>query len=361
MAPAAPGPQMIAGIRGRNEGAGNPQMTPPVPPPRLAPQQMPFTPQQQPQGMPQGQPMGGMQPPQMMDWRGAFQSIVKSNPGAPPGAIIGAMDKLVQLMNPIERAQWMEQRNMLTQMIGMGRLQQGQAGLDERKREFDVRQSQGEFGGRSALAMYMRKWQAEHPNAPAEQFKEAMQEYQTSTVAQNRFFSGPQGNTIRSLNVVVGHLDVMRELGEALKNGELQRFNSIAQRFAQETGSDVPTNFDTAKQIVGAEIIKALGVAGAGTEAERAGAADKFTRASSPEQLNGAIQTAQKLLGKQLSAMRKQFMAATRLSADRFDEMLEPETLQYLGAADAAAASPATGGGGDKVIRYDAQGNRVQQ
>jgi hypothetical protein len=157
------------------------------------------------------------------------------------------------------------------------------------------------------------------------------QQYHTQQVAQNRFLSGPQGNTIRSLNVVVSHLQVLQDLSTALKNGNIDRFNAISQRWAEETGKEAPTDFDTAKRIVGAEIIKALGVAGAGTEAERSEAADSFTKARSPSQISGSIKTAQKLLVGQLSGLKKQFVTSTGLPAGTFDNMLEPQTRAFLG------------------------------
>ena len=185
-------------------------------------------------------------------------------------------------------------------------------------------------GARSAIGMYMNRYIAEHPEATADDIKRAAQTYTTQTTAQNRFLSGPQGNTIRSLNVVVSHLQTMQELGNALQNGNVRLFNSLSQRFAEETGSPAPTNFDTAKQIVGAEVIKALGVAGAGSQAERQEAADAFNRARSPAQLSGAIDAARKLMVGQLKGLRQQWKVATGLPESEFDNMLEPATRAYF-------------------------------
>ena len=191
-------------------------------------------------------------------------------------------------------------------------------------------QQSGRYG-RSAIAMYMNRYLQEHPDASSDDVKRAAQTYTTQTTAQNRFLSGPQGNTVRSLNVVVSHLQTMQGLSDALQNSDIPAFNRLAQRWAEETGQPAPTNFDTAKQIVGTEIIKALGVMGAGTEAERREAADSFNRARSPEQISGSIKVAQQLLGGQLQGLKRQFVASTGLPADRFDEMLEPNTREFLG------------------------------
>lgn len=194
-------------------------------------------------------------------------------------------------------------------------------------------------GGRSAISMYMNRYLQEHPDATADEVKRAAQLYTTQITAQNRFLSGPQGNTIRSLNVVVSHIQTMQDLGDALKNGNIIAFNRLAQSFAEQTGEAAPTNFDTAKQIVGAEIIKALGVAGAGTQTERQEAADAFNRARSPAQLSGAIGAARKLLIGQLSGLRRQYVAATGLPAETFDQMLEPETRAFFGTEEKSRAS----------------------
>lgn len=192
----------------------------------------------------------------------------------------------------------------------------------------------GRSSGRSAIAMYMNRYLEEHPGATADEVKTAAQNYTTQTTAQNRFLSGPQGNTIRSLNVVVSHLQTMQDLGTALKNGNIVAFNKVAQEVAEQTGNPAPTNFDTAKQIVGAEVIKALGVAGAGTQTERQEAADAFNRARSPQQLNAAIEVARKLLIGQLGGLRRQYVAATGRPASSFDEMLEPQTQKFFGTGE---------------------------
>lgn len=184
--------------------------------------------------------------------------------------------------------------------------------------------------GRSAISMYMTRYLEENPNATADEVKRAAQLYTTQTTAQNRFLSGPQGNTIRSLNVVVSHLQTMQDLGNALQNGNIVAFNGLAQAWAEQTGQPAPTSFDTAKQIVGAEVIKALGVAGAGSQSERQEAADAFNRARSPQQLEQAIEASRKLLIGQLDGLRQQYAAATGLPKSSFDEMLQPETLRFF-------------------------------
>ena len=204
--------------------------------------------------------------------------------------------------------------------------------------------TQSSRGGRSAIGIYMDKYRQEHPNASSDEIKRAEQLFSTQTLAQNRFLSGPQGNTIRSLNVVELHLKTMQELSGALQNGNVPAFNAAAQRFAEETGQPAPTNFDTAKQIVGTEIIKALGVAGAGTQQEREEAGNAFMRARSPQQIQGAIGVVQSLLGGQLKGLRRQFTSSTGMPESSFDEMLEPETRDVLGRSGTGAGNTTSTG-----------------
>lgn len=156
------------------------------------------------------------------------------------------------------------------------------------------------------------------------------QDFRTHQVALNRFNSGPTGNNIRGLNVAVDHMATLSDMIPELKNGNIVVFNKLAQMWAQQTGQPAPTNFDQARQIIGTEIIKALGVAGAGTVEERTKMADSFNRANSPAQLVGAIETAEKLLGGQLRGLRQQFTEATGRSPERFNNLLFPETREKL-------------------------------
>jgi len=341
-----------------------------------------------------------MQPPQqleapagmtqMPDWRGIWQELAKSNPGAPPQALIGAMDKLIQWRMPLERAQWAEQRNMLTTMLGMNRLEQGerilaertrefdtregrlaqegerkieqgdrrieqgerrieQAGrsFEERKREFNIRDERGGLGPRSAIGQFLQKFQSENPGASAEDVKRAAQNYHSEQVAMSRFFSGDRSKTIAALDNVVGHLGTLKKLGEAWAAGDIQTFNALGAEWVALTGGAAPTNIQTAGAIVGPEVLKALNVAQAGTGEERQQIKNIFDTAKSPEQFNQAIDVARKLLSRQFRTQRRQFQVATGLPAERFDAMLSPDVRPYLDEEEGAA--PLKQGGGFSV------------
>lgn len=120
---------------------------------------------------------------------------------------------------------------------------------------------------------------------------------------------------------------MLGQLSDALGNGDIQLFNRLGQGWAQQTGSPAPTNFDAAKQIVGDEIVKAIVGAGGGV-GDREKAAETISRASSPQQLKGVIQTYQGLMSGQLAGLRQQYQKTTGLND--FEDYLAPETRQKL-------------------------------
>jgi len=164
---------------------------------------------------------------------------------------------------------------------------------------------------------------------PEERAKD-WQLYRAAQPAINNFMSGANGRTTRSLGVVVDHLETMRELGDALKNGNIQKANQLMQWIATQTGKPAPTNIAAAAQIVGPEIVKALGVAGAGSSHERDAAGAIFSQIKSPEQINGAIDTVQPLMAGQLEGMERQWTVGTGLPVDLFYALVGPKGTKWL-------------------------------
>lgn len=152
-------------------------------------------------------------------------------------------------------------------------------------------------------------------------------QYGAKNATRTAFAKGKQGDTVRSLNVAVEHLEQLSELSKALGNGDLQLANRIGQAWAQQTGSAAPTNFDATKQIVMDEVVKAVVGAGGGVE-DRRKAAEAVGRANSPQQLAGAISQMQGLMAGQLHGLKTQYSKATGL--DDFEDFLSPLTKAKL-------------------------------
>jgi hypothetical protein len=142
------------------------------------------------------------------------------------------------------------------------------------------------------------------------------------------FSTGKTGNTVRSLNVAVNHLDTLGQLSEALNNNDINMFNKIGNTFAQQTGNPIPTNFNAAKKIVADEIVKGIMGSGGGV-ADREEAAATINAANSPAQLKGVIDTYKQLLGGQLSGLKQQYETTT--GKKDFNKFISPNTQKNIG------------------------------
>jgi hypothetical protein len=151
------------------------------------------------------------------------------------------------------------------------------------------------------------------------------------------FGTGKQGNTVRSFNVALAHLDTLDKLSDALHNKDIPAINRIGNAFAAETGSAAPVNFDAAKKIVGDEIVKAIVGSGGGVT-DREEAAKTVSRANSPAQLKGVIATYKELMRGQLGGLRQQYETTT--GRKDFDKYLSQSAQQQAHPAAPAGGPP---------------------
>ena len=187
--------------------------------------------------------------------------------------------------------------------------------------------------------------------------------YGTQAKALKDFATGKQGNTVRSLNVSLSHLDTLSDLSTALNNGNMQAVNKIGNQISAQTGSAAPTNFEAAKKIVADEIVKGIVGSGGGVS-DREEAAKAISSANSPKQLAGVISTYKKLLGGQLEGLKKQYETSTGRSD--FDKQFLSPAAQSLdtgaaplpgqGPAPDAGNQPPLPGGGKAPPMQNAQG-----
>lgn len=134
--------------------------------------------------------------------------------------------------------------------------------------------------------------------------------YTTKQQADKAFATGQQGNSLRSFAVATDHLDTLGQLVGALKNGDYPLINRLSQVVATQTGGTAATNFDTAKDIVSKEVIKAI-VGGGGGVSEREDLAKRMNAASSPKQLLEQIDYYKTLMGAQRDALVHQYENTT--------------------------------------------------
>lgn len=170
-----------------------------------------------------------------------------------------------------------------------------------------------------------------------EQISANQQTFQAGTKAVQAFDTGKQGDTVRSLNVSVAHLETLKELGDALNNGDVRIVNAAKQKFAEEFGVPAPTNFDAAKSIVADEVAKGV-IGGQTAQQDRETLAASLRRTGSPQAISGAINTFQNLLGGQLHGLRQQYKTST--GRDDFNDKLFPSTLAAIDRTPSKAAIP---------------------
>jgi hypothetical protein len=100
----------------------------------------------------------------------------------------------------------------------------------------------------------------------AEQIVGNKMDVATRTKANKDFSTGIQGRQVTAFNTAIDHLSTMDKLSDALQNNDIKAFNYLGNVVARQTGQPAPVNFDAAKQIVTAEIIKAVVASGGGVQ-----------------------------------------------------------------------------------------------
>lgn len=149
------------------------------------------------------------------------------------------------------------------------------------------------------------------------------QNYAASQRAYNNFVAGPEARTVRSLNVAVDHLDTLEQAATALKNGNIPLLNSLVNRYREQTGSPLTTNFDSIKQAVSSEVAKVV-VGGQTALADRDEMSHNASNSRSPDQLIGTFGGFKKLMAGQMKGLHRQYESGTYRKD--FEKFLEPST-----------------------------------
>lgn len=162
------------------------------------------------------------------------------------------------------------------------------------------------------------------------------QDFAASNAAQKAFATGRQGDTVRSMNVAIQHLNVMQQLADAMNNGDVQAINAAKNFFKTQFGSEAPTDFNIGKGIVGDEVTKAI-IGSRGGVSDRQENQNNLSKASSWEQLSGAIRTYKQFMAGQLNGLKRQYETTTK--ATNFNDFLDPATVKELGAAPSSPSA----------------------
>lgn len=297
---------------------------------------------------------------------GTNQVISMPGLGGPATVVPGSVAK--KTMTPYQQQELQLQRDRLKQETATGEytpqtidflaqtykqtgqlpaLGMGKGAATLRQKVFDRAAQLGMEGGVSAADA-------------AEEVKDAKINTAAQSKAVKDFSTGTQGRQVNSFNTAIDHLATMDKLADALANGDVKLVNSIGNTVTRWTGGAAPTNFEAAKQIVSAEVIKTI-VANGGSMAERQEASDKFSNANSPAQLKGVIKTYKHLLGGQLNSLQLQYENGTgRKDFHTKLTSAAKTTMKELrgDAAPATANIPMQNGKG-WTLHTDANGNRA--
>ena len=164
----------------------------------------------------------------------------------------------------------------------------------------------------------------------------------------SKFIIGQPGQATVALGVVVSHLDLFQQLSDVWRAANsmpstenVQALNRIRAMVSREFGSAAATNITVAGQVIGSEVMKAIGVAGAGTKEERDQAGSAFSNIVSPEQGTGAVQTVQKLMGGQLQGKWRQAQAVG-MPQEQFKNLIGDRAYDILSNLDKAGGAAAT-------------------
>ena len=130
--------------------------------------------------------------------------------------------------------------------------------------------------------------------------------FQTDKAITRYMTSGAGGTNINYFNTATEHLDLLREAGDALNNGNYPLFNQYANRFAAATGDPAPSNFESVKAAVAGELSKTFKGTGA-TDTEISEINTTINQAQSPQQILGAISYYSRLMGSKVHALQMQF------------------------------------------------------
>lgn len=190
-------------------------------------------------------------------------------------------------------------------------------------------------------------------------------QYGARQQAAKSFGTGKDGQAVQSANTALNHLATLKELAAAQNNGDIRLFNTLANRFATETGGTAPSNLAAAVTMVGPEISKAvIGAGGGQGDRDKVDSALAALTKGGKAQAAGVLATMEDLFGGRLTETQRTYERTTGRK-DFADTFLSPASQRVLAARTQAAGSAAAAGGAPLVnaqgwtLHTDAKGNRA--
>ena len=133
------------------------------------------------------------------------------------------------------------------------------------------------------------------------------QRYGNRYFAQKSYLPGQKnGMLILSNASALGHMQVLREAYNAMKNGDLKAINAIANIYKVQTGSAPEAVFNAIKGVIGAEVMKSI-VPGGGGVVEREEVRETLSREYSNDQFMETLGGYEALMQEQYDNMRQDY------------------------------------------------------
>ena len=138
-----------------------------------------------------------------------------------------------------------------------------------------------------------------------------------------------QGIPTGALGTAIRHLDALDRLYDAYQTGNWKLYETIRKGFNKEFGDGRITSIELAAKVISPEIIKAMGVAGAGGERERETLEAAFDPAAAPDVRKRGVATLKDLLAGKLVQQRNQSQALG-VPTDIFKHIVGEEEYKLL-------------------------------
>lgn len=130
-----------------------------------------------------------------------------------------------------------------------------------------------------------------------------------------------------AINTALGHLADLSEASKALPGGVLKKMNSVKNVLSKEFGDPAVTNFRITLNALGSELARVY-KGGVPDASEVTGWQDALAASFSKSQLNGAFNTASKLLSSKITGLRYTYKTAMGKEYDQ--TVIDPDKRQAL-------------------------------
>lgn len=147
-----------------------------------------------------------------------------------------------------------------------------------------------------------------------------------------------QGDKVRFINNVMGHMKTYDEINQAMDKGDVPGANMIALKFGQAFGHPELTNAEAVQGFLGDELVNSI-VPRGGTGAEREQSEARIRASLAPQQWNGVKDTYNSLLATQLGDLERQFRSSLhfmpkQMIDEEWSAKVTPQAQQMLDAHD---------------------------